>query len=130
MKKKLLELLNNSYSPYSTFKVASILVTKNNKEYLGVNVENASYSGCICAERSAIVNAISTGEQVLSFKEIHVISSGVKRVFPCGFCLQFMVETLGMDMPIFLYTNGDDINSKKFLLKELIPHGFGPGDLN
>ena len=55
MKEKLLNLLNNSYSPYSTFKVAAILVTKDGQEFKGVNVENASYGATICAERSAFV---------------------------------------------------------------------------
>lgn len=49
MKEKLLELLENSYSPYSKFKVAAIAVMKDGKEFVGVNVENASYGVCNCA---------------------------------------------------------------------------------
>ena len=61
MKEQLINLLKNSYSPYSNFRVASIAVMKDGKQFKGVNVENASYGACICAERSAIVSAISNG---------------------------------------------------------------------
>jgi cytidine deaminase len=59
MREKLIELLNNSYSPYSNFRVAAILVCKDGREFNGVNVENAAYGSSICAERSAILSAIS-----------------------------------------------------------------------
>ena len=59
MKEKLIELLDNSYSPYSHFRVAAILVCKDGTEFKGVNVENAAYGSSICAERSAILSAIS-----------------------------------------------------------------------
>ena len=68
MKEKLIKLFENSYSPYSKFRVASIVVMKDGKEFSGVNVENASYGAAICAERSAIVNAISAGYKRYDFK--------------------------------------------------------------
>ena len=61
MKEKLIKLLNNSYSPYSKFRVSAIVVMKDNCEFSGVNVENAAYGSSICAERSAILAAISNG---------------------------------------------------------------------
>ena len=61
MKEKLIRLLDNSYSPYSHFRVAAILVCKDGREFNGVNVENASYGASICAERSAILSAVSSG---------------------------------------------------------------------
>ena len=61
MKEKLIKLLDNSYSPYSNYKVASIVINKDNKEYSGVNVENISYGATICAERNAITSAITDG---------------------------------------------------------------------
>ena len=57
MQEKLIKLLDNSYSPYSRFRVAAIAVMKDGKEFPGVNVENASYGASICAERSAILSA-------------------------------------------------------------------------
>ena len=68
MQERLKELLKNSYSPYSNFKVAAIVVMKDGKEFNGVNVENASYGAAICAERSAIVSAISAGYRNGDFK--------------------------------------------------------------
>ena len=70
MYEKLINLLNNSYSPYSKFAVASIVVMKDGKEYNGVNVENASYGACNCAERSAIFSAISNGYKRYDFDKL------------------------------------------------------------
>ena len=61
MREKLLKLLDNSYAVYSNFPVAAIVVMNDGREFCGVNVENASYGATICAERSAIVSAISAG---------------------------------------------------------------------
>ena len=58
MRNKLNKLLNNSYSPYSNYKVCAIVVTNDNKEFFGVNIENASYGATICAESVAIFNGI------------------------------------------------------------------------
>ena len=78
MKEKLLNLLNNSYSPYSNFKVACIVVTKDNKEFIGVNVENSSYGATICAERSAILSAISNGYKKHDFEKLYVMCDSLK----------------------------------------------------
>lgn len=73
MKEKLIKLLENSYSPYSHFRVAAIVVMQDGKEFNGVNVENASYGASICAERSAILSAISSGYKKGEFK-IHTVA--------------------------------------------------------
>ena len=75
MQEKLIKLLNNSYSPYSKFRVASIVVMKDGTEFSGVNVENASYGASICAERSAILSAISNGYKRYDFEKLYVLSS-------------------------------------------------------
>ena len=59
MENKLIDNLKKSYAPYSKFRVSAILVTKDGKEYNGVNIENASYGATIFAERVAITKAIS-----------------------------------------------------------------------
>ena len=74
MKEKLEKLLDNAYAPYSNFKVSCILKTNDSKEFIGVNVENASYGATICAERSAILSAISHGYKKGDFQEIHIFS--------------------------------------------------------
>ncbi len=61
MKDKLKKLLHNSYSHYSHFRVASIVVMKDGKEFVGVNVENASYGAGVCVERNTIIQAIANG---------------------------------------------------------------------
>ena len=61
MKEKLLNLHKNSYSPYSNFPVSAIVVTKDGREFSGVNVEDASYRAGACAERVAIFSALASG---------------------------------------------------------------------
>ena len=55
--------MNKSYSPYSKFKVGAALLCKNGKIYTGCNIENASYSETICAERVALFEAVKNGER-------------------------------------------------------------------
>ena len=69
MKDKLKELLKNSYSPYSKFRVSSIVIMKDGTEFGGVNVENASYGATICAERNAILQAIAHGYKKGDFEK-------------------------------------------------------------
>ena len=80
---KLLKLLENSYSPYSHFRVASIVVMKDGKEFSGVNVENASYGASICAERSALVSAISAGYKRYDFEKLYVMCDNDKISMSC-----------------------------------------------
>ena len=83
---KLLKLLENSYSPYSHFRVASIVVMKDGKEFSGVNVENASYGASICAERSALVSAISAGYKRYDFEKLYVMCDNDKISMSCFLC--------------------------------------------
>lgn len=83
------EAAKNAYAPYSRFRVGAALLTAGGKVYTGVNVENASYSAGICAERTAFVKAISEGER--EFAAI-VVDAGNAPAVPCGICRQFMAE--------------------------------------
>ncbi|KAI9204964.1 cytidine deaminase-like protein [Polychytrium aggregatum] len=80
----------HSYSPYSKFRVGAALLAKSGRIYSGCNVENASYGGCICAERTAFVKAVSEGER--EFVAIFISSDLEDFISPCGMCRQFMVE--------------------------------------
>ena len=111
MRNKLNKLLNNSYSPYSNYKVCAIVVTNDNKEFFGVNIENASYGATICAERVAIFNAISSGYRKNDFKELHIASSG-KPPLPCMLCRQVFTEFFTKDTKIFIYT--DEVKEYKY----------------
>ncbi|WKX02788.1 cytidine deaminase [Candidatus Mycoplasma mahonii] len=118
MDSRLNELLKNAYSPYSDVKVAAILEI-DGQEFHGVNVENSSFGATICAERSALVSAISAGIKPMDITDIHVTSSLDKPLFPCGLCLQVMAETMQPNAKIHIYFNGNDETK---LLKELLPY--------
>ena len=98
MKEKLLELLNDSYSPYSNFRVAAIVVMKDGREFKGVNVENASYGLCNCAERSAIFSAVSNGYKRHDFDKLYVMCDNEKIGMSCMLCRQVMIELFDKDV--------------------------------
>ena len=117
-----------SYSPYSNFCVGAALLAKNGKVYLGCNIENASYTPTICAERTAIFKAVSEGEK--GFEAIAIIGgkNGEKGQFcpPCGVCRQVMAEFCDKDFKIVL---GTVENYQIFTLAELLPLSFTEKDL-
>ena len=128
MKEKLLNLAKNSYSPYSKFRVATILVMKDGKEISGVNVENAAYGSSICSERSAIVSAISMGYKKGDFKEMHCMCADSKRVSTsCFGCRQVIQEFFDKDAKLYFYANNGDV--KKYKVSELCPYPFDEDDL-
>lgn len=127
MKDKLKELLNNAYAPYSGYKVSCIVITKDGREFYGVNVENASYGGSICAERNAILNAITNGYHQKDFKEIHIMNSSDKIGSPCFICRQTFTEFFDEDVKIKLY----NINNAyaEYQMKDLCPVPFDNNNL-
>lgn len=126
MIEKLKGILKNSYSPYSNYPVSAICVTKDSKEFIGVNVENASYGATICAERNAINSAIANGYKRNDFKELHVMVNSDKIGFPCFICRQVITEFFEENAIIHLYSNNDH---KSFSVKELCPHPFNEDNL-
>lgn len=127
MKDKLTQLLNNSYSPYSNFRVATIVVMKDGKEFNGVNVENASYGAAICAERSAIVSAISSGYKKYDFKEIHVMCDSEKISSSCFICRQVITEFFEKKSKVVFYNNkGETI---ELTVEDICPYPFDSEDL-
>lgn len=77
-----------SYSPYSKFRVGCALLTTSGEFITGANIENASYGGCICAERTALVKAVSEGKK--TFTALAVASDLDDYCSPCGICRQFI----------------------------------------
>ena len=112
------QAMQNSFAPYSKFKVGVALLGKSGKLYLGCNVENASYGATICAERVAVCKAVSEGEQ--SFEAIAVVSSGGDFTYPCGMCRQVMAE-FGLDVKM-IFSNDTEI--KETTLAALLPNSF------
>jgi len=126
MLEKLKEINKNSYAPYSNYHVSAILVTKNEKEYTGVNVENASFGGTICAERVAITKAISEGCKKYDFKELHIYNDSGKKGMPCFLCRQTFTEFFDENVKIFVY---DNETYTEYSLKEICPFPFDEEDL-
>ena len=118
----------NSYSPYSHFRVGAALLTKGGKVYTGCNIENASYPATNCAERTAIFKAVSEGER--DFEALSIIGGkeGETADFcaPCGVCRQVISEFCGKDFKIVL---GNEENFKVYTLGELLPFSFTDKDL-
>lgn len=128
MIEKLMELAKNSYSPYSHFRVATIVIMKDGTEFKGVNVENASYGATICAERSAILSAISNGYTKGDFKELHCLCADSNRISTsCFACRQVISELFDKDVPLYFYANTGEC--KKFTVAELCPYPFDEDDL-
>ncbi|VEU70413.1 cytidine deaminase [Mycoplasmopsis glycophila] len=117
---KLRDLLKYSYSPYSHFPVAAILVDNEGKEFYGVNVENAAYPSGLCAERSAMFGSVAYGGKVGSFKEIHIISGKNEIISPCAGCRQVMTEFLPLDAKVYQYSN-DGKQIRINTVEELVP---------
>lgn len=116
---RLKKLAGKSYSIYSHYRVSAILLSEDGKEYYGVNVENASYSLTICAERNAFFNAITSGER--KFKKIYIYADSDTLPFPCGACLQVMAEFVDDDFKVIIISN-KEIREYKF--NELFPKKF------
>ena len=87
MKDKLLKLHQNSYVPISHFPVSACVVTKDGREFFGVNVEDSSTRAGTCAERAAIFNAITAGVKKDDFKELYVMVSSGRVGTPCFVCM-------------------------------------------
>ena len=119
-----------SYTPYSHFRVGAALLTKSGKLYRGCNIENAAYTPTNCAERTAFFKAVSEGE--LEFEAICVVGGKDGKLEeyapPCGVCRQVMMEFCDPEtFKIILAT--DEVHYTEYTLKELLPLGFGPGNL-
>ena len=79
-----------AYAPYSNFPVGAALLCEDGGVFTGCNVENATYGACICAEQTAIVKAVSEGQQ--SFRTIAIAANSEEYCLPCGICRQIMSE--------------------------------------
>lgn len=122
MKENLLKIMKNAYTPYSKFAVACIVKMKNNQEFVGVNVENASFKNGLCAEQVAIGSAISEGYSKKDFAALYVMGSGDNTSLPCFLCRELLVEFMDEDCPIICYNKKG--NFKEFKVSDLCPHPF------
>ena len=120
-----IEAMKKSYSPYSHFTVGAALLTKEGKIYTGANIENASYTPTVCAERTAIFTAVHQGER--EFEAIAIVGGHEGKITgvtaPCGVCRQVMSEFCSPDFKVILVTtpDGDYVEET---LGSLLPYTF------
>lgn len=113
-----------AYVPYSRFRVGACLLSDDGRAFTGCNVENASYGGTICAERTALVKAVSEG--ATKFTAIAVAGEDAA-AWPCGICRQVLREfSPGMKVVCGARATGEFTVTT---LQRLLPHSFGPEDL-
>lgn len=112
------EVMPRAYAPFSGFKVGAALLSTDGRVFTGVNVENSSYGGTICAERGACMKAISEGAQKF---EMIAIATSEDFAWPCGLCRQFLYE-FAPDLKVI--AGPDEDHLRTLTLKELLPEGF------
>jgi cytidine deaminase len=115
-----------AYVPYSKFAVGAALLTTNGKVYHGCNIENAAYSMCNCAERTALFNAYSEGDR--DFQLMTVVADTDRPCSPCGACRQVISELCSKDMIVVLTNLKGDI--QEITVADLLPGAFSSEDLH
>lgn len=119
--KKAIEAKSKALPTYSNFHVGAALLTKEDKIYLGANIETSSYSLTMCAERTAVFTAILEGER--NFKAIAVAADTEDYISPCGACRQVLADLCGLKIDVILINKAG--KSKVLKLKDLLPYSFG-----
>lgn len=114
-----------AYVPYSKFKVGAALLTEDGKVYHGCNIENAAYSMCNCAERTALFKAYSEGDT--KYTAIAVVADTKRPVPPCGACRQVISELCSPEMKVYLTNLQGAV--EELTVAELLPGAFSPEDL-
>ena len=115
-------MLECSYVPYSHFPVGAALECADGTIFTGCNVENAAFGSTICAERTALVKAVSEGHRD-DFTRLAVVGNSTEPCWPCGACRQMLYE-FAPDLTLLVARK--DHSFVKLTLGELMPHGFGP----
>ncbi len=119
-----LQARQHAYAPYSHYRVGAAVLTATGRIYTGVNVENAAYPSGMCAERVAVFKAVSEGER--AFRAVAVVTPNGGT--PCGACRQVLRE-FGEDWEVIVADEQGHIRLTT-TLAQLLPHSFGPEDLN
>lgn len=115
------EAKSKAMPTYSKFHVGAALLAEDGKVYNGGNIETSSYSLTICAERTAVFQAIIEGQR--KFKSIAIASDAEDYCPPCGACRQVLLDLCGKDLDVILINAKEEII--KYKITELIPHSFG-----
>lgn len=118
-------MLERSYVPYSHFPVGAALECAGGTVFTGCNVENAAFGSTICAERTALVKAVSEGRRD-DFVRLAVVGNSTEPCWPCGACRQMLYE-FAPDLEVLVARQ--DHTFVKYTLRQLLPQGFGPDSL-
>lgn len=122
------EAMTHAYVPYSGYKVGVALLTADGRVYQGCNIENASYTPTVCAERTAFFKAVYDG--IRDFSAIAVVggkNGEITGLFPpCGVCRQVMREFCGDDFTVYL--GGANGEIKTLTLSDLLPYSFSASE--
>lgn len=124
------EMRERSYVPYSHFSVGAALLCEDGEIVAGCNIENAAYGPSVCAERTAFFKAVSEGKRRFTAIAVTGGKQGEKCVKtpPCGVCRQVMAEFCDpKEFKVIVSASVDDYDV--YTLRELLPAGFGPGNL-
>ena len=114
------DVMANSYSPYSRFKVGAAVECTDGAVFTGCNIENAAFGVTMCAEAAAIASAVSSGQR--AFKRIAIISDGNAYCFPCGVCRQMLNEFAPEIEVLCARSDGRYVS---YALTSLLPMAFG-----
>ena len=118
-----IDAAKNAYAPYSQYPVGAALHTTDGRIYTGCNVENVSYPAGICAERTALVKAVSEGQRQFDTIAVVTRNGGM----PCGICRQMLYE-FAPDLTIIVADMDGNIQQTSSL-SALLPDAFGPSIL-
>lgn len=124
--RRALQAMKNAYCPYSGYAVGAALLAKSGAVYTGCNIENASFSPTVCAERTAVFKAVSEGEREFCAIAVAGGKNGeVTGAFPpCGVCRQVLAEFCSPDFKVYILTGPE--KADEYELRQLLPSGFGP----
>ena len=120
------QMLERSYVPYSNFPVGAAIYCTDGTVFTGCNIENAAYGSTICAERTALVKAVSEGHRD-DLERIAIVGNSTDYCWPCGACRQMLYE-FNPDMVVLVAKHDGEYVTRQ--LHELLPHGFGPKSLS
>lgn len=118
-----IKVKENAYVPYSNYRVGAALLAKDGSVFTGCNVENAAYPATICAERTALVKAVSEGVRQFDTVVVATENGGS----PCGVCRQMMFEFAPDMRVVMVDADGNIVHDE--ILNKLLLHGFGPESL-
>lgn len=126
LERRAVAAMQRAYAPYSKFQVGAALIASG-QLFEGANVENASYSLCICAERTAMSTAAAAG--ALELEAIAVATHASPPSSPCGACRQFLYEFARDPARVTVTAVNDQGERRSWTLAELLPGGFSGREL-